>query len=201
MIVLYSLMRKGFGVRIAGAIFAPKFATAMSQTTRPNNGIMRFSMRTMSLLLGLGLTGSILASSGGGENPDPGEFIIHHIADAHDIHLWGEGPSAVHIPLPVISYSPEYGLSMFSSAHLLHHGEDHVDMSDHGTDSAQGEHAAHSGGQYHCHETGLTYSLDGNGALHAHNSAGAHVHAYDLSISKSVLGMFIANSPLIKAVN
>ena len=33
------------------------------------------------------------------------DFIIHHIADAHEIHLWGEGASAVHIPLPVIVYS------------------------------------------------------------------------------------------------
>ena len=174
------------------AIFAPKFATAMLNNTRPNNGIMRFSMRIMSLLLGFGLAGSVLASSGGGENPDPGEFIIHHIADAHDIHLWGEGPSAVHIPLPVISYSPEYGWSMFSSAHLLHHGEDHVDLSDHGMEGAHAAHGSHGGGgQYHCHTTDLTYTLDGNGALHAHNSAGDHVKAYDLSISKSVLGMFI----------
>ena len=185
-------MRKGERGRIAVAIFAPKFAAAMFDTTRPNNGIMRFSMKIMSLLLSFSLIGGVLASSGNGENPDPGEFIIHHIADAHDIHLWGEGPSALHIPLPVISYSPEYGVSIFSSAHLLHHGEDHVDMSDHGMEGAHEAHASHGGdGQYHCHETGLTYSLDGNGALHAHNDAGQHVHAYDLSISKSVLGMFI----------
>ncbi len=173
------------------AIFAPKFATAMWNNTRSNNGTMRFSMRVFALLLGFGLTSSVMASSGGGDKPDPGEFIIHHIADAHDIHLWGEGPSAVHIPLPVISYSPEYGWSVFSSAHLLHHGEDHVDMSDHGMEGAHAEPEGHGGGQYRCHKTELTYSLDGNGALHAQNNSGDHVQAYDLSISKSVLGMFI----------
>lgn len=190
-------MRKGEGVRNAGAIFAPKFATAMLNTTRPYNGIMRFSMRILSLLLGFGLTGSVLASSGGGENPDPGEFIIHHIADAHDIHLWGEGPSALHIPLPVISYAPGFGWDVFSSAALLHHGEDHVDMSDHGLDGghAAHDHAAedgHGDGGYHSHSTGLTYSLDGNGTLRAADETGRTVEGvYDLSISKSVLGMFL----------
>ena len=29
---------------------------------------------------------------------DPSPFIIHHVADAHDIHLWGEGESASHSP-------------------------------------------------------------------------------------------------------
>ena len=152
---------------------------------------MRVSMRILSLLLGFGLTGSALASSGGGENPDPGEFIIHHIADAHDIHLWGDGPSAVHIPLPVIGYAPSRGWSLFSSSHLLHHGEDHVDMSDHGTGAAHAGHDDHASGQYHCHSTDLTYSLDANGALHAQGGSGNPVQAYDLSISKSVLGMFI----------
>lgn len=163
----------------------------MLNNTRPNKGIMRVSMRILSLLLGFGLTGSALASSGGGENPDPGEFIIHHIADAHDIHLWGDGPSAVHIPLPVIGYAPSRGWSLFSSSHLLHHGEDHVDMSDHGTGAAHSGHDDDASGRYHCHSTDLTYSLDANGALHAQDGSGNSVQAYDLSISKSVLGMFI----------
>ena len=40
---------------------------------------------------------------------NPSNFIIHHIADAHDIHLWGD----VHIPLPIILYSEEHGLDVF----------------------------------------------------------------------------------------
>ena len=43
---------------------------------------------------------------------NPSDFIIHHIADAHDIHLWGEGHSSVHIPLPIIVYSDEHGLDV-----------------------------------------------------------------------------------------
>lgn len=178
------------------AIFAPKFATAMVNNTLPNNGNMRFSLRVLALVLGFGLTSTAMASSGG-DKPNPGEFIIHHIADAHDIHLWGDGPTAVHIPLPVISYAPEYGFDVFSSASLLHHGEDHVDMSDHGMEGAHADHGhhqegGHGAGEYHSHKTDLTYHLDGDGVLHAKNAAGSTVEKmYDLSISKSVLGMFI----------
>ena len=134
----------------------------MVNNTLPNNGNMRFSLRVLALVLGFGLTSTAMASSGG-DKPNPGEFIIHHIADAHDIHLWGDGPSALHIPLPVISYVPNYGWDVFSSATLLHHGEDHVDMSDHGMDGGHDDHAehGHGGGEYQSYATGLTYALDG----------------------------------------
>jgi F-type H+-transporting ATPase subunit a len=52
---------------------------------------------------------------------NPGELIMDHISDAHDWHLWGEGDHSTSIPLPVIIYSGERGLSVFSSAHF-HHG-------------------------------------------------------------------------------
>lgn len=49
------------------------------------------------------------------------EMIKHHIADAYDWHLFGEGHSSVSIPLPVILYSTTKGLQVFSSANF-HHG-------------------------------------------------------------------------------
>lgn len=52
---------------------------------------------------------------------NPGDMIFEHILDAHDWHLWGEGHSAVSIPLPVIVYSSQRGLDCFMSSHF-HHG-------------------------------------------------------------------------------
>ena len=54
---------------------------------------------------------------------DPSPFIIHHVADAYDIHLWGEGEGAVHIPLPVILYSEAHGLDVFMSSAFHGHGD------------------------------------------------------------------------------
>lgn len=52
---------------------------------------------------------------------DPATFILDHIADSHEWHLWTT-PSGKHvsIPLPVIVWSRESGLSIFSSAKLAH---------------------------------------------------------------------------------
>ena len=52
---------------------------------------------------------------------DPATFILEHIADSHEWHLWTT-PSGKHvsIPLPVIVWSRESGLSIFSSAKLAH---------------------------------------------------------------------------------
>lgn len=46
---------------------------------------------------------------------DAGKLIIEHISDSHEWHLWGEGRTAVAIPLPVIIYS-EKGIDMFMSS-------------------------------------------------------------------------------------
>ena len=121
---------------------------------------------------------------------NPSDFIIHHIADAHDIHLWGEGHSSVHIPLPVIVYSDEHGLDVFMSSAFEGHGDvrtavrpsgatyelshGHIslaqanhDHSDH--DHSDHDHASHDHGE------------------HAHHGP----HVYDLSITKSIFGMLM----------
>lgn len=65
--------------------------------------------------------------SGHGEGehiPKPfsaGEMIMEHISDAHDWHLWGDHHNAVSIPLPIIAYIPDSGITCFSSSHF-HHG-------------------------------------------------------------------------------
>jgi len=56
-------------------------------------------------------------------NPVP--IIMHHIADAHSWHFWGEGENSVAIPLPVILWD-DNGLNVFMSS-KFHHGESVVE--------------------------------------------------------------------------
>lgn len=53
---------------------------------------------------------------------DTGAFILHHIADAHDFHFWGEGEHSVGLPLPVILYTDKGLVSFMSSA--FHHDDE-----------------------------------------------------------------------------
>ena len=48
------------------------------------------------------------------ENFNAGELIIEHISDSHEWHIAGN----IHLPLPIIVYSKETGLSVFSSNKL-----------------------------------------------------------------------------------
>jgi F-type H+-transporting ATPase subunit a len=44
-----------------------------------------------------------------------GELIIGHITDSHEWHIAGQGERAIAVPLPIIVYSSEKGLSVFLS--------------------------------------------------------------------------------------
>ena len=80
---------------------------------------------------------------------NPSNFIIHHIADAHDIHLWGDA----HIPLPIILYSEEHGLDVFMSSAFEGHGDVRVAERpsgatyalSHGHIALAGDHDSHAG--------------------------------------------------------
>ncbi|MGZ3866870.1 MAG: F0F1 ATP synthase subunit A [Bacteroidia bacterium] len=58
------------------------------------------------------------------EGFDAGKLITEHISDGYGWHLWGEGHSAVSIPLPVILYTDK-GLDVFMSS-SFHHGTEDV---------------------------------------------------------------------------
>ena len=65
------------------------------------------------------------------EGFDANEVIFNHILDAHEFHFFnytGKDGKEHHvsIPLPVILYSPQKGLSVFMSS-AFHHGEHEVD--------------------------------------------------------------------------
>lgn len=86
------------------------------------------SVSYVSLMLALFL-GSFSASAA--KHPEEVEFnttemIMHHISDAHEFHLWGEGDDAVSVPLPVILYSPDKGLTTCMSS-AFEHGHKTVD--------------------------------------------------------------------------
>ncbi len=46
-------------------------------------------------------------------------YILHHIADSHSFHMWGEGEGSVSIPLPIILWT-EKGLVTFMSSSFHH---------------------------------------------------------------------------------
>ncbi|MFT6215899.1 MAG: F-type H+-transporting ATPase subunit a [Roseivirga sp.] len=66
----------------------------------------------------VGLTGLSASSGGEGEEKEGGdtEFIMHHIADAHEWHLITIGHTHVTIPLPVIIYDYEKGFKVHMSS-------------------------------------------------------------------------------------
>jgi len=124
---------------------------------------------------------------------NPSNFIIHHIADAHDIHLWGEGHSAVHIPLPIIVYSEAHGLDVFMSSAFEGHGDVRTAVRpsgatyelSHGHIALVDDHHIHHSHDGHDHDH-ASHGEDGHEG-HAHHGP----VVYDLSITKSIFGMLL----------
>ena len=104
-------------------------------------------------------------NEGGTKDFNAGEVIMHHVMDNHEIHI---GP--MHIPLPIILYSEEMGLDVFSSS-LLSHG-----------DAYEGYIMEHEK-IYFAQEDG-SVERDTEGHIHA-------AKPLDLSITKTVFGMFL----------
>ena len=93
---------------------------------------------------------------------DPVPNIMHHIADAHDWHLWGEGDNSFSIPLPVILYTSE-GVDAFMSSDF-HHGHSTVKKEN------------------------RIYSIDS----HSHITEASGLDILDISITKNVASMLIS---------
>jgi F-type H+-transporting ATPase subunit a len=55
------------------------------------------------------------------KNFDAGKFIMEHVSDAHEWHIMKIGETHISIPLPVILYTREKGVSIFMSS-KFHHG-------------------------------------------------------------------------------
>lgn len=153
----------------------------------------------------------VSASDGGAEKKEfkAGEMILHHVLDAHEIHFatLNEGTADekhISIPLPVIVWSKEKGFDFFLSSKF--HGAAHAETP---AAEAHDEHAGHAHAtepaaahaetpEYHAyngyamvHEK--IYLTDAQGKLtfdeHGHPT---NAQPLDLSITKTVFGMFMA---------
>ncbi len=104
------------------------------------------------------------------EKFNPGEAILHHIADSHEFHFFNfkkDDGTQIHgtLPLPVILYSPQRGFSTFLSS-KFHHGEE-----------------AYNG-----------YKLEHDKvvAVDASGNVDESVKVYDFSMTKNVVQMLIS---------
>ena len=104
------------------------------------------------------------------EEFDPATFILEHIADSHEWHLWtNKEGHHVSVPLPILLFSKDKGVSVFSSTHLAH---------------------GHSYEGYIVLEEG-----DNNGRIAELDDVGHIIEGsfpLDLSITKNVTAMLIA---------
>lgn len=124
--------------------------------------------------------GSTPETKEGDEKFNVVEMIMHHIADSHEWHLWGEDEGSVSIPLPVILYTDNGLVSFMSSA--FHHDD-------------SGKHIVTKGGQNFVKSHGKIYQLNA-GETAAEFDEKHHVTngslPLDFSITKNVTSMFIS---------
>ncbi|MEL6358761.1 MAG: F0F1 ATP synthase subunit A [Bacteroidota bacterium] len=96
------------------------------------------------------------------------DFIMHHIQDAHEWHFATIGHTHITLPLPVIIYSPDRGLEIFSSSRLKD--------------------------AHHRPTTYRDYRLSGHEKLVSTDTSRTF---YDLSITKNVAAMLVSVALLL----
>jgi len=118
------------------------------------------------------------------ESFDAGEMIMHHIADAHEIHIVGDFA----IYLPVILYS-DNGLEVFSSSHF-YHNEKHGHYEKENGETEEYHYYVHEDYvMFHEH----IYFANSSGGVSVDPVTGeaANEAVFDLSITKSVAGILL----------
>jgi F-type H+-transporting ATPase subunit a len=121
---------------------------------------------------------NLTASSETGGKFNAGEMIMHHISDAHEIHLIGD----IAIYLPVI-LKTESGWEVFSSSHFYHNPKQ-LEL-ENGEKEHYYEYKNYILFHEHVYLKGAGLEVDENGD--ALNQA----VALDMSITKTVAGMFL----------
>jgi len=109
------------------------------------------------------------------------EVIFGHVLNAHEFHFLDIGDKPVTLPLPVILYSPQRGLTAFMSSRF-EHGDKQFDNY-----AILTEHSIH--------ELGLDPKKFFVGSIVAVNDRGeydASVKVYDLSLTRNVVQMLLA---------
>ncbi|EDP96989.1 F0F1 ATP synthase subunit A [Kordia algicida OT-1] len=135
----------------------------------------------LAVLFALPLFATASGSSEKGEEKkfDVVEMIMHHIADSHEWHLWGEGEDAMTIPLPVILYT-DNGLVTFLS-NEFHHDD-------------TGHHIVTKNGMNFVRNHGKIYQLNAGETsvkMEDHHITNGS-KPLDFSITKNVASMFIS---------
>jgi len=105
------------------------------------------------------------------------EFILHHVVDAHDWHIYGEGENAIHLHLPIILI--DGGLVMFSS------GDFNVVHSAHGH-----EYRTTADGKYAITHEKIYKTVDGE--LQFAEGHPVNEKPLDFSITRNVTSMLIS---------
>ncbi len=123
------------------------------------------------------------AEAAGEEEFDAAAMIMHHIADSHEFHAWGEGHSGFTLPLPVILWTNK-GLVSFLSSEFHHDDE--------------GKHPVERGGQrfVKVHEK-IYYAeneADAHGVyvVHGEDHAVLSAKPLDFSITKNVFSLLMS---------
>ncbi len=114
------------------------------------------------------------------EKFNPAEMIMHHIQDAHEIHIGGDFA----IYLPVILYD-NGGLKMFSSSHLYH------DKTEFTNPEGKKEHYYSYGDYVMLHEHIYKANADGGISYNEESGEPSNASVLDLSITKSVAGVLL----------
>lgn len=146
----------------------------------------RFALIAMLLSLFISQPAHAEAAHAEEEDFNAGDYIIHHIQDAHSIHLFGdekEGIFELSIPLPVILWTNN-GLTVFMSS-AFHHDTD-------------GKYVVEKNGQrfVNFHEK-ILYASDSPDAHGVYAEIDHETHKpigdapLDFSITKSVFGMLL----------
>ena len=110
----------------------------------------------------------------------PGEMIMEHIGDSHELHFWGSHDNPVTMPLPVIIYQSGEGVKAFLSS-AFHHGQDTYA----GYGLLSHEVIALSGKAYF---KGKIAAMNADGSINEDRTASM----YDFSVTKNALAIMIS---------
>lgn len=116
------------------------------------------------------------------EKFDPSSFMFGHISDAYDWHLFDIGHKSISIPLPIIVYSKEQGLTVFMSTKF-----------EHGHAAYKSFHIGHEGETIlKKDKEGKNIEKDASEKIIETLSNGDKVLPFDISITKNIAALFFS---------
>jgi len=141
--------------------------------------------RIKAILFSLVCLGALLVSpvsyAGSGEDAEfkPGEMIVHHVADAHEIHIIGD--FAIYLP---IILKTDAGWDIFSSSHFYHKQNTLLSGKDTIVYYAHGNYIMYHEAIYYKGNSSPIEGFTEDGHL-------TNAHPFDFSITKSVFGFML----------